>query len=223
MSPAPWGSADCAGSAHIGPPDRVVGNPRLHPARHVAYPNWRARPPTAMLPASHHTGSMRHAARSPNYCEQDGATKNELPCTLAQVQPARRHGARRRPGRPGPARQRLPHQADPTRRPLPARRRHRRHRAHRAGAHAGAARAAAGDRQPRRRGRLHRHRHGGQGGARRLYRAVYAVVAHDQPRHLPQAALRHGQGLRAGRHGGVSAADPRGLSAVQAQHDRRNW
>jgi hypothetical protein len=56
---------------------------------------------------------------------------------------------------------------------------------------------------------------------RRLHGAVHAVVAHDQPVVLFEAAVRHREGLRAGRHRRVAAADPGRESAVPGQHGRR--
>ena len=62
------------------------------------------------------------------------------------------------------------------------------------------ARPADHHRQPRRRGRLDRHRSRREVGARRLHGAVHAVFAHHQPGDLSEADVRHREGLRAGRH-----------------------
>ena len=128
----------------------------------------------------------------------------------------------RRPGPcPGAGAGRLPRQAGPVHRPLPARRRHRRHRPHRAGEVPADARPADRHREPRRRRRLARQRPRGEVAARRLHRPLHAQLAHHQPGDLPEAAVQHGQGLRADRHGRVAAADPGRQPAVPGQQRGR--
>ncbi len=132
---------------------------------------------------------------------------------------AGRRGTCRALGGPGAELSRPP---DPLRRALSAGRRHRCHRAHRAGQVAGRAGAEHRHRQQGRGGRLGRHRHRCQGAARWLHRAVHAELAHCQPGHLCQAALRYAEGLRAGGYRGLAAADPGGQSAVPGQQRAPN-
>ena len=127
---------------------------------------------------------------------------------------------RRRPGRRA-GHEGLSQPADPLHRSLPARRRHRHRRADRGRTARRGAGAAHHHRQPRRRGRYSRHRHRRQVRARRLHDPVHALVAHDQPETLRQAAVRRRKGLRADQPGGADPADTGGKPVAAGEQYAR--